>query len=378
MKIIHGYIPMPTNRLLKRLIRFLSITAFLLALSCTKGGYKDPPANNNTPPPTTSQIDTVVDPQFVYNYEKTKFIPPAGKTLLIMGQTMEDIADYMGSFSDEPLPGGWSAYWGIPSIEGITSTYFNPNGSSQNHQYLVDSFPNSVIQSACWMVGTWDVAKNTANGDNDHVIRHFSTWAKSVDRPIYLRIGYEFDGPHNELDPVDYVNAYHRVVDIMRAEGVTNVAFVWHSYLFAPYNGNTLESYYPGDDYVDWAGISLFGLLYQDADLLQYGDAFMEFAKLHKKPVMVAEASPTNGIYPNDITVWNTWFVNFFSVCYQKNIKAISFINANWTDYNFPGINWADARLTNNTYVSDSWFAETNKPRYLKQSPTLFHELGYQ
>lgn len=324
-----------------------------------------------------SRIDTSVNPYFLYEYEQTRFVPPAGKTLLIMGQTIEDIDDYMTSFPDKPVPGGWSAYWGIPEFKGITDTHKNETGSSHNHQTLVERFPNTVIQSAMWMVGTWDVAKNTARGNYDVVIKQYSTWAKSTDRPIYLRIGYEFDGPHNALEPDDYVKAYRHVVDLMRAEGVDNVAFVWHSYIFAPYKNYPLSSWYPGDEYVDWVGVSLFGLLYQDADLLTHGDAVMEFAKTHKKPVMVAESSPTSGVRPDDLTTWNSWFVNFFSVCYRKNIKAISFINANWESYYFEGIDWKDARLTNNEQIANAWFLETGKDRYLKQSPDLFDQLGY-
>lgn len=325
-----------------------------------------------------SRIQTDVDPYFVYDYAKTKFVPPSGKTLLIMGQTIEDIDDYMDSFSDKPIPGGWSAYWGIPEFQGVNTTFTNENGSSHNHQMLVDRFPNTVIQSGLWMVGTWGVAENTANGAYDQVIKQYSSWAKSINRPIYLRIGYEFDGPHNELEPDDYVAAYRHIVDLMRAEGVENVAFVWHSYIFEPYKGYPLSAYYPGDDYVDWVGVSLFGLLYQGPDLLFHGDAVLEFAKTHKKPVMAAEASPVFGIEPNNLDVWNTWFVNFFSVCYSKNIKAISFISSNWENYTFAGVtDWRDARLTNNELISNAWFLETNKDRYLKQSPDLFDQLGF-
>lgn len=362
----------------RRISFYRSVVLILLALPVFSSCIVERELFNTTPEEMVSKIQTEVDPYFVYEYEQTKFVPPEGKTLLIMGQTLEDVDDYMENFSEEPIPGGWSAYWGIPEFEGITDTHTNPNGSSHNHQSLVDRFPNTVIQSGMWMVGTWRIAKRTASGEFDEVIRQYSSWAKSINRPIYLRIGYEFDGPHNELEPNDYVAAYRRVVDIMRAEGVDNVAFVWHSYLFQPYNGYSLESYYPGDEYVDWVGISLFGLLYQDADLLQYGDAVMEFAKIHKKPVMVAEASPTAGIKPNDLSTWDQWFVNFFTVTYKKNIKAISFINTNWENYVFEGVtDWKDARLTNNEFISKAWFLETSKDRYLKQSPDLYTQLGY-
>jgi beta-mannanase len=99
-----------------------------------------------------------------------------------------------------------------------------------------------------WMAGKWDVAKRAGNGDYDAVVKQYSAWAKTAQRPIYLRIGHEFDGPHNELEPRDCVKAYRRIVDLMRAGGVDNIAFVWHSYASRTYKGYPLSSRYPGDD----------------------------------------------------------------------------------------------------------------------------------
>ncbi len=312
------------------------------------------------------KIRTEVDPAFVYSYEQAKFVPPAGKTLLIVGQTPEDINDYTASFPNEPAPGGWAAYWGIPSTDGLVY-----------HQELVDRFPDSVLQSGLWMVGMWDVAKDTGLGVYDDVIRGFSSWAKTISRPIYLRIGYEFDGAHNELEPSEYVTAYRRFVDITREEGVNNVAFVWHSYAAPPYKGYPLASWYPGDDYVDWVAVSLFGHMY-GPDPGADANAVFDFAKAHKKPVMVAESSPIAGIFDGDLHSWDTWFVNYFSLAYQKNIKAITFINADWNQYSSVApLDWQDARLQNNETVAEAWFMETAKDRYLKQSPQLFEQLGF-
>src|SRR5438093_1409419 len=55
------------------------------------------------------------------------------------------------------------------------------------------------------------------------------------------------------LKPSDFVGAWRRVVDIFRAEGATNVAWVWN-----PIEAPAVQDYtpfYPGDDYVDWAGV---------------------------------------------------------------------------------------------------------------------------
>lgn len=339
---------------------------------------KDPASTEPAVRKMVSQINEEVDPDFVYDFEQTKFVPPDGKTLLIMGQTVERITEYMENFPNQPVPGGWSAYWGITEFKGVTESYLNEAGVTNNHQMLVDSFPNTVIQSAMWMVGKWDVAKNAGNGDYDEVIKKYSAWAKSANRPIYLRIGYEFDGSHNELEPNEYVKAYRHIVDLMREEGAGNVAFVWHSYASRPFNDFPLSAWYPGDDYVDWVGISVFGHAYDGSDFGPYCDTVMQFARQHKKPVMIAESNPIFGIEKDNSDAWDKWFTNFFTFTYNKNIKAISFINENWSTTAIGGVtDWKDARLYNNQQVSKAWFSETNKDRYLRQSDELFEQLGY-
>ena len=326
-----------------------------------------------------SKINTAVNPEFVYDYEKTKFVPQQGKTLLIMGQTVERIKEYQDNFPNEAVPGGWSAYWGIPEFKGITRSHKNNSGNTQNHQMLIDSFPNTVIQSAMWMVGKWDIAKKTSNGEYDKVIKKYGAWAKSTNRPIYLRIGYEFDGPHNELEPKEYVKAYKHIVDLLRKKGVNNIAFVWHSYASTPYKNYKLSDWYPGDNYVDWIGISVFGHAYGNYNFGIHCENLLQFAKQKKKPVMIAESNPINGIFNDNTDVWDQWFVNFFTFIYNKNIKAVSFINEDWTSLNIPGISsWKDSRLFNNDKISKAWFMETNKNMYLKQSPELYEQLGYE
>jgi hypothetical protein len=326
------------------------------------------------------RIDTKVDPAYDYPYGKTRFVPPAGKTLLILGQDIQTINAYMGKFPAKPNPGGLMAYWGVTSMNGIDRLNAEDIARQygyQNHQNIVDQYPDTVLQSGLWMVGMWDVLNKTNKGEYDPIIRQFSTWAKTIDRPVYLRIGYEFDGEHNQMKPVDYVKAYRRIVDIIRSEGANNIAFVWHSYAAPTYKGYPLSTWYPGDDYVDWVGISLFGHMYS-SDLNKEVEEVFNFAKKHKKPVMVAEASPVNGIDKNNTDAWDTWFINFLSLTYSKNVKAISYINANWPAYpGFSSLDWKDARLQNNQRVADAWFKEIAKNRYLKQSPELFQQLGY-
>jgi hypothetical protein len=366
---------------IKQIKIVLLTTAIICSItSCTRSQEKKihvPASTDPTVDKMVSLIQTNVDPEFEYEFDKTKFVPPDGKTLLIMGQTVERITEYLDHFPNQPVPGGWAAYWGIPEFKGVTESHAVQPSNTQNHEMLVKQFPNTVVQSAMWMVGKWDIAKNAGKGDYDEVVKKYSAWAKSANRPIYLRIGYEFDGPHNELEPKEFVKAYRHIVDLMRKEGADNIAFVWHSYASPPFKDYQLSDWYPGDEYVDWVAISVFGHAYS-SNFGLHGDVVLEFAKQHKKPVMIAESNPVYGIDEENTEVWDKWFVNFFTFIYNKNIKAISFINEDWGGTGIEGISeWKDGRLYNNEQVSKAWFKETNKNRYLKQSKELFKQLGY-
>ena len=153
---------------------------------------------------------------------------------------------------------------------------------------------------------------------------------------------------------------------------------MWHSYASQPYKDYALSDWYPGDEYVDWIGISVFGHAYGGKDFGPYCDTVLEFAKNHKKPVMIAESNPIHGVEKDNTKAWDEWFVHYFNFIYNKNIKAVSFINEDWQSLYIDGISdWKDGRIYNNELISKAWFAETNKDRYLKQSPKLFDALGF-
>jgi hypothetical protein len=77
-------------------------------------------------------------------------------------------------------------------------------------------------------------------------------------------VGYEFDNPFFGYSdsPATYVAAFKKIVKYMKnglsPEKFAKTQFVWHSWA-APRRGNlTLEDFYPGNEYVDWIGVSIF------------------------------------------------------------------------------------------------------------------------
>ncbi len=184
--------------------------------------------------------------------------------------------------------------------------------------------------------------KDIASGSMDSYIRQFARDIKKWGEPLFIRpIAGEFNYTHwqwvsplanPKLTAADFVSAWQRTVDIFRQEGVTNVAWVWTPYAF-PSNPNiswkgdrNIESYYPGDDYVDWAG----GDNYSAVNWL---DSLYDFAVAHQKPFFLAEWG-VRGI-GSKLThdQQNLWFEEMFDYFESHvKIKAILYFNYHWGD----------------------------------------------
>ena len=223
------------------------------------------------------------------------------------------------------------------------------------------------------MVGALD---GVTHGNYDVNIDQLSQWIQQTDRPVFLRIGYEFDNPGNGYDSQKYVEAYRYIVDRMRQNGVKNVAFVWHSYASSE-SADSLMKWYPGDDYVDWLGISYFR---QSEHLML---PMVELAKQHQKPLMIAEATPmglrTSDKSPSVMSyLWETWYQSLFDFAKRYNVKMISYINAPWDEQPmWRGQKLGDARIQANDFIRTKWLEEVNNRTYLQASPDLFEQLGY-
>jgi hypothetical protein len=103
-----------------------------------------------------------------------------------------------------------------------------------------------------------------------------------------------FDGP---AGPETFKKAYRHVVDRVRAKGATNIQWVLHlmNYSMPQEEWNLAVHYYPGPEYCDWLGFSLYGSQFpSDDDWAPFFPLFdwpyTELTLLDpKKPIMVCE-----------------------------------------------------------------------------------------
>jgi cellulose synthase (UDP-forming) len=107
------------------------------------------------------------------------------------------------------------------------------------------------------MNGSTNVLGDVVSGKSDDDLRQLAhIAAASQPQVVLVRWGHEMElanlYPWSAQDPAEYQQAFRHVVEIFRVEGATNVRFVW-----SPAGNSNALDYYPGDDVVDYVGMTV-------------------------------------------------------------------------------------------------------------------------
>lgn len=377
--------------------------------------------------------------------EQARNLPVDNKIALFMGQDSETLTDYRKNVLDKdsglPKPAGITLYTKISnsakqgSLAGITTDTDYGSGVI-NFSKSLKEFPGAVLavgldvtdtHAGCKQIPTRAIAGILGNGVTEKEVADYRqqvdkllVFLKESDRQIFLRIGYEFDGPWNCYEPESYKAAYRFIKTRINALNATNIATVWQSAAWPRNQGiyqvtdaNHLDKFYPGDDAVDWVSLSTFyGAPYRayqwTCDALNpewftplvtprsQQDRILAFARTHKKPVMIAEAAPvgfsnsqltTGCVFTNRIKpisaeeIWKSWYADWFDYIHVNKdvIRAVAYINTNWHSqamwYCAPNSTagakdcnqgyWGDSRVQAHPYILGKFKEEISKPVYV-------------
>lgn len=330
-----------------------------------------------------------------------KFLPDGPGTLLSIGQDVTSIDNF--SLSMGTIPAVLSGYTGITDLNGM-DTGIDYGSGLQHFSNLATNYPKSGLLLAVYLVGSLDdINAGRLDGNMDLLIDKLV----ALDRPIYLRWGYEFDGQHNGYDPVKFVAAWKRMYNKIQGRGTAkeHIAMVWHSGAFCGGTKNThgnhpVISWYPGSDYVDMMGISIFTP--QDCNYTAQ-NVILDFARTENKAVIIAESTP-QGYDVNDQTkasvsgtnrgvtsskpieeIWNEWYQPFFNYIEDNKdvIRMATYINADWNSQGFWDAPydmgyWGDSRVESNPWLKNAWNNEINTIKWVKASTELFQIIGYK
>ena len=122
---------------------------------------------------------------------------------------------------------------------------------------------------------------NIIEGEFDDDLRRWASDAKRFETPLLVEYGTEVNGdwfswngrwngggrktgygdPKKADGPERFQDAYRHIIKIMKDEGAGNITWVFHvdSDDVPDKSWNRLENYYPGDDWIDWIGVSIYG-----------------------------------------------------------------------------------------------------------------------
>lgn len=178
-------------------------------------------------------------------------------------------------------------------------------------------------------------------GKLDKALKKWADDAKSFGEPLMVEFGTEVNGDwfswsgiNNGRNPEIFKEAYIHIIELFRDEEVNNITWVYHVHgESAPDESwNSMSAYYPGDDYIDWLGMSIYGVqekgeTLRDVNVL-FDDAYKKLSAVSKnKPLALLEF----GMIEHERKA--EWLKSVFDLLKSgkyNRIKAISYWHSLW------------------------------------------------
>ncbi|MEI8284273.1 MAG: glycosyl hydrolase [bacterium] len=216
--------------------------------------------------------------------------------------TLEGIEDFEKQAGKRPAIIASSSYWGEQTFPKKNLTLIDRHGATPliywspwDKPYDQNKGPDRFSLKEI-LAGKWDAYIDSwGDGAKDFGKPFLVSFCNEMNGDWFPWSGCFYGGKNggNEV----FKQAWRYVVDRVRARGAKNIRWVFHVNNFPADNNfwNMMSAYYPGPDYVDWLGLSVYGKQFREGDawaqfkpLLDW--PYKELTKLDPdKPVMVAE-----------------------------------------------------------------------------------------
>lgn len=203
------------------------------------------------------------------------------------------------------------------------------------------------------------------DGDFDDSLIDWAQDAKNTNIPIMVEFGTEVNGdwfpwsgivnggketeeygdPNTADGPERFRDAYRHIIDLFRSEGVNNITWVFH---VIPYHEvgdespdqepwNSIENYYPGDEYIDWIGTSVYGSTERGKEWTSFKEimnaAYTELESVSTtKPFAILELGIIEDPEIGNKGEWMQEALGLIENGTYPRIKAISYWNEKWDD----------------------------------------------
>lgn len=192
----------------------------------------------------------------------------------------------------------------------------------KDFDYLIKPYADGkrIIHIAFNMPDENDSLKKVLAKEADSYLNETMKYLKSLETPVLLRIGGEMNVWQNLADAENYKKAFVKITKIAR-ENAPNVATVFSPNDISNWNVD-ISNYYPGDEFVDWVGVSLYTNKFKNLQTLTAGQDYEEMyyslgkyanpiTKLKdivnrygsKKPIIITEGGSGHSVVGKDINL---------------------------------------------------------------------------
>jgi hypothetical protein len=213
-------------------------------------------------------------------------------------------------------------------------------------QYLAwnSSFDAKAV-SAAWSYGAlyymaWEpygtTAQAIADGQSDAYISRFARAVRALNLPVAISFGHEMNGNWypwgtGQTSAAQFVAAWRHIHNLFIQAGASNVIWVWNPNVINGVPQVGLRSYWPGDSYVDWVGITgYFPSSGGETFASLYGPTMTEIKQFTTKPIIIAETSVQTG--PSDTLAARSLVAGV-----RRHPGVLGFI---WFDFDKAGVDW--------------------------------------
>lgn len=256
--------------------------------------------------------------------------------------------DPHGDFSADKTPVVEGLFLPWEDIDLSSLPLADEYASARGRSLLISMEPWSWDQTK--RVSAEDLRRGVLSGKYDGNIAAICTEVGKLKSPTTIRWAQEMESTNprftwSNWPPADYIKAYRKVVEICRPLTPGS------RYMWSPKGLDNLDPYYPGDDWVDDIGLSVFGLQAYDRGEYGHDRSFAEILApgydlvvKYNKPIWVAELG-----YSGDVNYVSHWartvlprdpkFPKLVGVVYFNDKDVVA-----WPNYGVP--NW---RVVENT-----------------------------
>ena len=139
--------------------------------------------------------------------------------------------------------------------------------------------------------------RDIAAGKWDRYLVRVAHEVTALGEPVFVRFAHEMNLPSSPAGPTQnspaaFVAAWRHVVDTFRAAGAASAKFVWSPNVDCN-GGCPFDDYYPGDRWVDWAGLDGYNSGGADWRTLDnvFARSYLALTRLTDRPLMIAETA---------------------------------------------------------------------------------------